>query len=201
MPIPGPSSALAAISIAGDTSATGFFGRRLPAGEGRGSAHGPSRDCAAPRRHQVLFEAPHRIESLAAALAEACPERRLTSAASSPSSSRPSSRCRRAAAGVAGRRREPARGEFVVVLHGSPASERAATPTRRAARALLAALPLKQAVALAGEIGGAPRKLLYARALVPQGRRAPEATARTSAERGAQRVAGPRAVCASCFCW
>ena len=59
------------------------------------------------------------------------------------------------------------RGEFVLVLHAL-----AATPPRRwpgghdaVLAPLLAALPLKQAVALAGEITGAPRNALYARAL------------------------------------
>ena len=40
---------------------------------------------------------------------------------------------------------------------------------------LLAALPLKQAVALAAEISGAPRNLLYARALVLKAEASPEA--------------------------
>jgi len=60
-----------------------------------------------------------------------------------------------------------ARGEFVVVLHaleidriadGEEGHDALLVP-------LLKSLPLKQAVALATEIGGAPRNVLYARAL------------------------------------
>ena len=61
-----------------------------------------------------------------------------------------------------------ARGEFVLVLHAMPApsdDDHDATAHDRLLAPLLAALPLKQAVALAAEIGGAPRNALYARAL------------------------------------
>jgi 16S rRNA (cytidine1402-2'-O)-methyltransferase len=59
------------------------------------------------------------------------------------------------------------RGEFVLVLHALPAlaSQVDASDHDALLTPLLAALPLKQAVALAAEIGGAPRNLLYARAL------------------------------------
>jgi len=59
------------------------------------------------------------------------------------------------------------RGEFVVVLHALAATEAAVTASAHDALLgpLLAALPLKQAVGLAAEISGAPRNLLYARAL------------------------------------
>jgi 16S rRNA (cytidine1402-2'-O)-methyltransferase len=61
-----------------------------------------------------------------------------------------------------------ARGEFVIVLHAiadddEPAAAAGANDAVLAP--LVAALPLKQAVALAGEITGAPRNALYARAL------------------------------------
>ena len=82
MPIPGASSALAALSVAGDTAASGFtFVGFLPA-RGAERARGAGACARAPRATQVLFEAPHRIEALAAALAEACPSAPLTSAAS-----------------------------------------------------------------------------------------------------------------------
>ena len=61
------------------------------------------------------------------------------------------------------------RGEFVLVLHALPAAPAAADALRPATlhtlRVLLRELPLKQAVALAAEITGAPRNALYQRAL------------------------------------
>ena len=77
VPIPGASSASAALSVAGDTVGQGFrFVGFLPAkgGERREMLAKALADTAT----QVLFEAPHRIESLAAALAEAAPARRTT---------------------------------------------------------------------------------------------------------------------------
>jgi 16S rRNA (cytidine1402-2'-O)-methyltransferase len=62
------------------------------------------------------------------------------------------------------------RGEFVVVLHSAPEPEREEASAHDALLTpLLNALPLKQAVALAAEIGGAPRNALYARALTLRG--------------------------------
>jgi 16S rRNA (cytidine1402-2'-O)-methyltransferase len=181
VPIPGCSSALAALSVAGDVGADGhgFRFRRLPAGQGRrtpgGAAGGGGR-----RETQVLFEAPHRIEALAPAWPPAAPQRTLTlwreltkqfeTVFTLPAGEAP--------AWLAA---DPnrVRGEFVLVLHALPPAER----TEAAAdhlRVLLAApapgtsawpvlqrveLPLKQAVALAAEISGAPRNALYQRAL------------------------------------
>ena len=62
------------------------------------------------------------------------------------------------------------RGEFVLVLHALPAPAAAdadALPAEaeRLLGPLLRDLPLKQAVALAAELSGAPRNALYQRAL------------------------------------
>ena len=69
-----------------------------------------------------------------------------------------------------------ARGEFVIVLHTLVAAESASESGANDAvlAPLLAALPLKQAVALAAEISGAPRNLLYARALALKSGGSPE---------------------------
>jgi 16S rRNA (cytidine1402-2'-O)-methyltransferase len=64
------------------------------------------------------------------------------------------------------------RGEFVLVLHARPPAATHTTLDESAERtlAVLAAeLPLKQAVALAASITGAPRNALYARALALRG--------------------------------
>ena len=166
VPIPGASSALAALSAAGDDGPGGFvFVGFLP-------ARGAAREQALARsagddRTQVLFEAPHRIDGLAQAVAVACPDRTLTvcreltkqfeTIATMPASGFP---------GWLGADPQRARGEFVIVLHGLPdAAEASAAPYDRVLAPLVAALPLKQAVALAGQISGAPRNALYARAL------------------------------------
>lgn len=170
VPVPGASSVLAALSVAGDTLARVFaFIGFLPTRTGE-------RDTAlaalAQRRAEalVLFEAPHRIAALLGALAAAMPERRVTlgreltkqfetvvtlTAAQMPAW----------LATDANR----SRGEFVLVLHAEPAVVPAAgdldAASEQALRVLLAELPLKQAVALAAAISGAPRNALYERAL------------------------------------
>ena len=168
VPIPGASSALAALSVAGDTERERLRRRRLPAGTRRRARSGAGavrRGGADPGA--VRGAAPHRgarrraRRGLPAA-------RRSPSAASSPSSSRPSPPCRPSdlPAWLAA---DPnrARGEFALVLHALAGSgrRRRRSRSRCAARAAAArALPLKQAVTLAAEIGGAPRNVLYARA-------------------------------------
>jgi 16S rRNA (cytidine1402-2'-O)-methyltransferase len=167
VPVPGASSALAALAVAGDTSRGGFcFIGFLPArGKERTSA---LQRCAKAAATQVLFEAPHRIESLGEALSHACPTRVSTlcreltkqfeTVATLPARDLP--------AWLAA---DPnrSRGEFVVVLHGQADDGEAAGDDAHDAllAPLLAVLPLKQAVALAAQIGGAPRNVLYERAL------------------------------------
>jgi 16S rRNA (cytidine1402-2'-O)-methyltransferase len=167
VPVPGASSAAAAVSVAGDALGQGFrFVGFLPAkgGERREALAA----IQAKASTQVLFEAPHRIEALATALAEGAPARRVTlcreltkqfeTVASMPAAELP-------AWLAADTNRQ--RGEFVLVLHALPAVETTELPpaTLHTLQTLLRELPLKQAVALAAEITGAPRNALYQRAL------------------------------------
>lgn len=170
VPLPGPSSALAALSAAGDVhgGAFVFTGFLPPKGAERQAALAT---VLADPRAQVLFEAPHRIGDLLAALAGAAPTRRATLARELTKQfetivTRPAAELPAWQAADANR----SRGEFVVVLHAEPraASDAEAelpAAAQHALRVLLRELPLKQAVALAAEISGAPRNLLYTRAL------------------------------------
>ena len=179
VPIPGASSALAALSVAGDTLESGFAVVGFLPARGAERARALAQ-CAAARPTQVLFEAPHRIESLAAALGEACPERRLTlcreltkqfeTVATLPAGG--------LAAWLAADANR-ARGEFVVVLHARADDGVTGGEAEHDALLLplLKSLPLKQAVALAAEIGGAPRNALYARALELKAEVPPEGAA------------------------
>jgi 16S rRNA (cytidine1402-2'-O)-methyltransferase len=167
VPVPGPSSAVAALSVAGDAQAGGFHfvGFLSARSAERASA---LKTVAASRAAQVLFEAPHRIEALAQALAQACPARTLTlcreltkqfeTIATMPASALP---------GWLVGDTNRVRGEFALVLHAVPADALSDAPGAHDTllKPLLAALPLKQAVALAAEVSGAPRNALYARAL------------------------------------
>ena len=167
IPVPGASSAAAALSVAGDADGHGFvFHGFLPAKAGE-RAQALQR-IAADAHTAILFEAPHRIAALAAGLATACGPRRVTV-------------CRELTKQFESVTTVPAetlpqwladdpnrlRGEFVLVIHALGQSGDESLPDRhdRVLDALLAALPLKQAVALAVELTGAPRNALYERAL------------------------------------
>jgi len=166
IPVPGPSSAIAALSVSGDTRAGGFSFQGFAPAKGAERSQA-LKALAGSTAAQVLFEAPHRIEALARDLAALCPQRELTlcreltkqfeTVVTMPAAALPDWLSADA---------NRLRGEFVVVLHGLQAQEiDAATAHDHALRTLLAALPLKQAVALVADLTGAPRNALYARAL------------------------------------
>jgi 16S rRNA (cytidine1402-2'-O)-methyltransferase len=165
--IPGASSAVTAVSVAGDTVGNGFrfIGFLPPKGNERALA---LKALAAADDTQVLFEAPHRIESLAQGLAEACGPRAVTlcreltkqfeTVATLPAAALP---------GWLAADTNRLRGEFVLVLHAAAPTASADASARHddVLQTLLAELPLKQAVSLAASLTGAPRNALYARAL------------------------------------
>ena len=171
LPIPGASSAVAALSVAGDAAlaaqAPFTFVGFLPA---RGAEREHALDAlAAAASTQVLFEAPHRIEGLAVALADICAGRTVTVCRELTKQFETVARLS-ATALPAWFAADPnrTRGEFVLVVHARSESverdeEHAAFDTTL--QTLLAALPLKQAVALTAELSGAPRNAVYERAL------------------------------------
>lgn len=174
LPIPGASSAVAAMSVAGNIefsdndaaagfSFVGFLSNKAAARTVQ------LKRLATQAQAQVLFEAPHRIAALCAALAAECGARRVTlcreltkqfeTVVTLAASELP-------AWLTADPHRE--RGEFVLVLHALPATAHEAqadTANDGVLLALMAELPLKQAVSLAATLTLAPRNSLYARAL------------------------------------
>ena len=171
LPLPGASSALAALSVAGDARAAGFafVGFLPPRGAARETA---LRALMLEPRSQLLFEAPHRIETLATELAALAPQRSVTLCRELTKQfetvhTLPAVELPGWLAADANRRR----GEFVLVLHAPHivAGDDAATLPSTALhtlRVLLRELPLKQAVSLAAELSSAPRNALYQAALL-----------------------------------
>ena len=167
LPVPGPSSITAALSVAGADMGgadhpgfvfAGFLGSKAQERAASVAA------LAAEPRVVVLLEAPHRIAALADALTALGPRpltvaRELTKqfeeVTTLPAAELP------AWLAADGNR---LRGEFVVVLHAATVANDASDETR-VLQLLLAELPLKTAVRLASEITGTPRNAVYARAL------------------------------------
>ena len=172
MPLPGASSAVTALSVAGDTGAHGFAFAGFLSSKALERATELARLKDA-RQSTVIFEAPHRIDALAAAMGEALgggEPRQLTVCRELTKQFEQVATLRVAdfpawLAADANRRR----GEFVLVLHAASArpvqEEALPADAERTLRVLLRELPLKQAAAIAAELSGLPRKRLYSQAL------------------------------------
>ena len=172
LPVPGPSAAIAALSVAGLPSDRFWFEGFLPPGPAaRRQRLGALLDIPAT---VICFESAHRIAATAADLAELAPGREVLLAREI------SKQFEEHFFGVAealprwlGDDPNRLRGEFVLLLGrrrdtGAEAGRNgsALSPAQEQVLAtLIAELPLKQAVRLAVRLTGVPRNRIYARAL------------------------------------
>lgn len=164
IPVPGPSALTAALSASGIVADGVVFAGFLPA---RGAERKRRlAELAAGPWAIALFESPHRIEATLADLHAALGERDVVVCRELTKRFETIARVPLAGA-VAWVRADPdrSRGEFVLVVEGRPVEAAATVDPRRVLEALLAELPVKQAVALAVRITGAARNELYAMAL------------------------------------
>ena len=175
VPIPGPSAAMAALSVAGLAGTAFHFAGFLP--ERASARRSAIAALAAQQALLVFFESPHRVqacvEDLAAVLgadnaSERGPGRDIVIARELTKLFESVHRCALADA-AAWLAADPnhVRGEFVLLVTGAPAAQNASSRADldRALKALLAELPLAQSVKLACGITGLRRGEVYARAL------------------------------------
>lgn len=166
VPLPGPCAAVAALSVSGFAEGGFRFVGFLSAKSGaRRAALSALRDEADA---MVFYEAPHRILECVADMAEVIGgEREILIAREMTKLHEQIVRMPLAdtAAWFAADANR-VRGEFVLVLAGAPAGEGLDAEALRVLDLLLAELPVKSAASLAAEITGAPRKALYAQALL-----------------------------------
>jgi 16S rRNA (cytidine1402-2'-O)-methyltransferase len=163
-PLPGPSAAAAAISAAGFTAPRFQFAGFLPATRAARRKALEALDVAWP---VVLYEAPHRIADTLADLAERFgPARELAICRELTKKFEEVARLPLGeAAGWLGARPEREQGEFVLVL--APGEEKVAHAVDPDAvlDILLEALTPSEAAKLAARITGAPKNVLYRKAL------------------------------------
>ncbi|MDS4029436.1 MAG: 16S rRNA (cytidine(1402)-2'-O)-methyltransferase [Candidatus Contendobacter sp.] len=177
IPVPGPSSLLAALSVAGLPTDRFVFEGFLPA---KSTARRERlRALAAEERTLVFFEASHRVAEALADLAAAFGRERAAVVA------RELTKCFEEIHGaslgelMAWLEADPHRrkGEFVLMIQGAPTATEADTPaTRRLLAALLMELPTSRAVTVAAKATGLRKKPLYELALTLGGRRESEET-------------------------
>lgn len=168
VPVPGPSAAIAAVSVAG-LPATGFlfYGFLPPRQQARRRELARLADLEFAL---VFYEAPHRIREAVADMVDClggervivvCREltKRFESVARMTLAEAPSWL-------EADANRQ--RGEFVLVVSPPPAVGRDSGDGERVLDMLMEELPASQAARLAARITGMPRKMLYERALARQ---------------------------------
>lgn len=168
LPLPGASSVTTLIGAAGlvaggDDASAFVFAGFLPtkAGE-RDSAVAA---LATEPRAVVLLEAPHRIESVARALA-VLGERRITVGRElTKQFEEIATVAAHALPGWFAAGKDRLRGEFALVLHPVAVAADDGAEGERVLRLLLEEMPVKSAVRIAAEITGAPRNALYDTAL------------------------------------
>jgi 16S rRNA (cytidine1402-2'-O)-methyltransferase len=164
IPVPGPSALTAAISASGLAFDGIVFAGFLPA---RGSQRRERlAELAGAPWAIALFESPHRIAQTLADLHRALGERDVVIAREITKKFESIARVPLADARAwVEADADRMRGEFVLVIEARKAEPAPALDANAVLDALLAELPLKQAVALAVRITGAPRNELYAAAL------------------------------------
>lgn len=161
-PVPGPCAAIAALSVAGIPSDRFSFEGFLPAKPGarRARLEALKREPAT----LIFYEAPHRVIETLADLRDvfgdgrdACVARELTKRYESVRTGSLAGLCD-AVASVP----EAVRGEFVLVVAGAPALPAGLTDSACEAMQLLCEdLPVKRAAAIAAQLFGLRRKVLY----------------------------------------
>ena len=163
-PVPGPSAAAAAFSAAGFAAERFLFAGFLPAA---GAARRKALDTLEHPWPVVLYEAPHRLErTLADLAARLGADREVVIARELTKKFEEVARLTLggAPAWLAGTPHRK-QGEFVLVI--APGAERTGdlAAGERALRVLLEALPPSEAARLAARLSGAPKALLYRKAL------------------------------------
>ena len=161
--VPGPSAITAALSVSALPTRPFWFEGFLPARSG--ARRQRLRELSTLRATLVFFEAPHRIrECLADMVTELGAQRE---AAFARELSKRYEQVRRDSLGglVAWFEQELPRGEFVLLVHGAPASSVDPDQLRHVLECLLEVLPTRQAAATAARITGVRRNDAYALAL------------------------------------
>lgn len=165
--VPGPCAAMAALSIAGLPSDRFVFeGFLVARTEGRRARLA---ELAAETRTMIFYESPRRVAASLRDMVEAFGPGRAAVVARELTKVHETLLCGSLAELAARVAADPEQqlGEIVLLVHGAPAVDAAGVVVEvdSLLRALLARLPLKEAVACAVEISGRPRNELYRAAL------------------------------------
>lgn len=168
IPLPGASAAIAALSASGLLNERFYFIGFLPS-----KARQRETELQALRTVPatlVFYEAPHRIEEMVAALAQAFePTRRIVFARELTKLFEETHRCTLSEASAwlaanADRRK----GEFVLLVEGAPQTDKEAEQASRILRLLMEEVSVSQAASLAAKITGQKKNALYQQALEMQ---------------------------------
>jgi 16S rRNA (cytidine1402-2'-O)-methyltransferase len=170
-PIPGPSSLIAALSVAGLPTDRFSFEGFLPAKEG--ARLKALEAVAADPRTLIFFESPRRVLRTVADMAETFGAEREAAVARELTKAFETVRSGPLGELLGWLRADPdqQRGEFVLMVSGqrAAAADEDVGEAERVLRVLLAELPVRQATGLAARLTGLPRNRLYELALSMRG--------------------------------